>query len=187
MRSGEHGFTLMGLLFLLAGLGVAMAALGTVWQTAAQREKEKDLLFVGEAYRRAIGSFWQASPAGRQRLPENFQELLRDPRFPTTVRHLRRVYADPITGQAEWGLVRDARNGIAGVYSLSEAKPLKQAGFSRLQAGFEQAGSYRQWQFVFRPEQQSGAPGQAGLSTRPSGKPLPQAGGEPAGTAAETD
>jgi type II secretory pathway pseudopilin PulG len=50
----QRGFTLLGLLFLLAGMGVAMAALGTMWHTASQRDKERDLLFVGDQYRQAI-------------------------------------------------------------------------------------------------------------------------------------
>jgi len=32
-------------------MGVALAALGTMWHTASQREKERDLLFVGDQYR----------------------------------------------------------------------------------------------------------------------------------------
>jgi hypothetical protein len=78
----EDGFTLLGLLFLVAGLGVAMAALGTVWHSAAQREKERDLLFAGDQYRRAIESFWNVPlPEGTpRRLPKHFAELLLDPR-----------------------------------------------------------------------------------------------------------
>jgi len=34
------------------------------------------------------------------------EELLEDPRFPNTVRHLRKPFADPMTGQAEWGLAK---------------------------------------------------------------------------------
>lgn len=175
MRNGEGGFTLIGLLFLVTGLGVAMVTLGTVWHTAAQREKEKELLFVGEEYRRAIASFWQASPKGQQRLPKQLDELLRDPRFPNTVRHLRRAYPDPMTGSLEWGMAKDAADGIAGVYSQSEGKPFKQGGFPVSQVAFEHAASYRQWQFLFQPEQGAGP---AGPAARPSGKPLPDAAAE---------
>ncbi|MDD3529727.1 MAG: type II secretion system protein [Gallionellaceae bacterium] len=158
MLTGERGFTLIGLLFLVAGLGVGMAALGTVWQTAAQREKEKELLFAGTAYRRAIASYWRASP-GLPRLPATLDELLLDPRFPHVVRHLRRRYADPMTGGPEWGLVRDAAGGIVGVYSLSERRPLKAAGFASELAAFEDAGSYRDWVFLFQPDAAAGGPG----------------------------
>ncbi|NWG87725.1 MAG: type II secretion system protein [Hydrogenophilaceae bacterium] len=126
-----------------------MAALGTVWHTAVKREKERELLFVGDQYRRAIESFWQASPKGQERLPKNFDELLKDPRFPDTRRHLRRAYRDPITGQVAWGLVKAPDGGIAGVYSLSEAESMKVANFPPGYESFETVPSYRQWVFQF--------------------------------------
>lgn len=172
MRGGrQRGFTLLGLLFLVAGLGVAMAALGTVWHSAAQREKERDLLFVGDQYRRAIESFWSVPlPAGTpRRLPKNFAELLLDPRFPQTVRHLRRLYRDPMTGGAEWGLLKGPDGGIAGVFSLSDGKPFKRASFPSAYARFEEAQSYRDWVFQFDVEQAGRDAGQ-GAKVGPAGK-----------------
>jgi type II secretory pathway pseudopilin PulG len=142
----QRGFTLLGLLFLIAGMGVAMAGLGTLWHTAAQREKEKELLFAGDQYRLAITSFWRASPKGQERLPKSFAELLSDARFPNK-RHLRRLYPDPMTGSAEWGVVKGEDGGIVGVYSLSEAAPMKEANFPTQYAGFEGKPSYREWVF----------------------------------------
>ena len=165
MPTGERGFTLVGLLFLVAGLGVAMSVLGTVWHTVAQREKEKELLFIGEEYRHAIAGFWRASPSGQQRLPREFAELLLDPRFPNTVRHLRRLYVDPMTGGTDWGVVKDEAGGITGVYSLSERKPLKQAGFPRSQTAFEQAESYQQWLFLFQTAADSAGQAAAAKAT----------------------
>lgn len=187
MPTGERGFTLLGLLFLVAGLGVAMVALGTVWHTAGQREKEKELLFVGEEYRHAIASFWRASPQGQQRLPKSVDELLRDPRFPNTVRHLRRAYADPMKPGLEWGWVKDATGGIAGVYSQFEGKPYRQAGFSRDQGAFEHAATYKQWLFLFKPDQAAGNAGQAGSPSRPSGKAMPKVTETPALTGSDAD
>lgn len=162
----QRGFTLLGLLFLIAGMGVGMAALGTLWHTAAQREKEKDLLFAGDQYRRAIESFWKASPAGQERLPKNFDELLEDPRFPNTVRHLRRLYRDPMTGSAEWGLVKEKDGGIAGVHSLSEGVPFKAANFPQAYRDFAGLPNYRAWIFLFvgALDQAEGTAGVAGAS-----------------------
>jgi len=147
----QGGFTLLGLLFLVAGLGVAMAALGTVWHTAAQREKERDLLFAGDQYRRAIESFWNMPlPAGTpRRLPKNFDELIEDPRFPQTVRHLRRIYPDPMTRSAEWGVVKAQDGGIAGVYSLAEGKPFRMANFPSPYQAFNGQQAYSGWKFIF--------------------------------------
>lgn len=148
MPTGERGFTLLGMLFLVAGLGVGMAALGTTWHTAAQRDKERQLLFVGDQYRRAIESYWQAVPPEQRRLPMTFAELVEDSRFPQPVRHLRRPYRDPFGGE-EWGLVRGPDGGIAGVYSQSDAEPMKRAGFPAVYADFGAAESYRDWQFRY--------------------------------------
>jgi type II secretory pathway pseudopilin PulG len=146
----QGGFTFLWLLFLVAGLGVGMAATGTLWHTAAQREKEQQLLFVGNEYRRAIESFLKIPPPpGQQaRLPKSLDELLLDPRFQHTVRHLRRLYPDPITGNEDWGLLKDAQGGIGGVFSLSEAKPMKTAGFAAANTDFAGKDAYWQWRFV---------------------------------------
>jgi hypothetical protein len=140
---------MIGILFVIAGLGVAMAALGTMWHTLAQREKERELLFIGEQFRLAIESFWKAEAGGIRRLPKNFEELLTDPRFPNTVRHLRRVYRDPMTGEAEWGVVKEADGGITAVHSLSEGTPFKTANFPAEYVDFEKAKSYKDWVFFF--------------------------------------
>ncbi|MFP5410786.1 MAG: type II secretion system protein [Gammaproteobacteria bacterium] len=156
--SGERGFSLIGLLFVVAGLGVGMAALGTMWHTAAQREKERDLLFVGDQYARAIESFWNIPlPVGTpRRLPKTVAELLTDPRFPDTVRHLRRAWPDPMTG-GEWVLLKGGDGGITGVASASEATPFKRANFPLRYAGFESAQRYRDWEFGFDAEKAAAA------------------------------
>lgn len=145
----QRGFTMIGILFLVAGLGVAMAALGTMWHTLAQREKERELLFIGDEFRAAIKSFWMAPAGGVKRLPKDFDELLEDPRFPNTVRHLRRVYRDPMTGETEWGLVKEPDGGIAAIYSLSEATPMKTANFPKDYEDFKNAKTYQDWVFFF--------------------------------------
>lgn len=169
MATGERGFTLLGMLFLVAGLGVGLAALGTLWHTAAQREKERELLFIGEEFRKAIASFWRVEAGGGRRLPKNFNELLADPRFPGTVRHLRRVYRDPMTQETEWGLAKGPDGGISGVFSLSEGSPLKTGGFSPPYQAFEQAKTYRDWVFQFEAEKA------AGEGSATSRQPAPQA------------
>jgi type II secretory pathway pseudopilin PulG len=148
MRTGRQtGFTLLGLLFLVAVLGAGLAVLGTVWKTVNQREKEAELLFVGDQYRRALASYHRLGPGAEKRYPKKLEDLLRDPRFPNTVRHLRRLQPDPVTG-GDWVLLRDAEGGIQGVHSTSTAPPRKTAGFPREYAAFEGAGSYADWVFL---------------------------------------
>ncbi len=144
------------MLFVVAALGVGMAALGTLWSTVAKREKEAQLLFVGDQFRLAIESYRQRTPGGLKQYPRSLEDLLEDKRFPMTVRHLRRLWRDPLTGQAVWGLVRDA-DRITGVHSLAEGAPMKQAGFPSDYAQFEGQSSYQGWVFAARPEEGEGS------------------------------
>jgi len=143
----QTGFTLLGLLFLVAVLGLGLAALGSVWSTLNQREKEAELLFIGDQYRRALISYYRLGPGLDKHYPKKLADLLRDPRFPNTVRHLRRFWPDPISG-GDWALLRDEEGGIKGVHSTSTATPRKTAGFSRENAAFEGASQYADWAFV---------------------------------------
>lgn len=147
----SRGLVLVALLiFMLFSAIVAMSA-AEVWATARQRERERELLFVGEQYRQAIRRYYFATPNGQARaLPARLEDLLSDERFPTPVKHLRRAYPDPITGSTEWGLVMRGR-GIVGVHSLSQTTPIKQSGFVRANATFEGRSAYRDWVFLFVP------------------------------------
>lgn len=147
----ERGLILLVLLLAMMLAAIAAMAGAQSWATALKREREEQLMFVGDQYRMAIGHYYYASPrGGSPMLPAQLGDLLADPRFLQSVRHLRRMYPDPITGGSEWGLVKRG-NGIAGIYSLSEASPLKQSSFDSAYAGFEQRKSYREWIFIFTP------------------------------------
>ena len=144
----ERGVVLLALLLALALGGIAMLAAADVWSLARQREREQQLLFVGEQYRLAILRYYLGAPTGTRRvLPASLDELLEDDRYPVPVRHLRRLYPDPVTGSPEWGVLRVGER-IVGVHSLSEKAPIKQAGFGRGQEHFADRTSYREWVFA---------------------------------------
>ncbi|HRH82381.1 MAG TPA: type II secretion system protein [Thiobacillaceae bacterium] len=155
----ESGLVFLGLLFFVAILGAGLAVLHRVPSMAAKREKEAELLFIGKQYQQALASYNQASPGTAKRYPVSLDQLLIDNRFPHVVRHLRRIWRDPITGSSLWGVERDESGGIAGVYSLSEDQPIKKANFGPGKEHFTDATSYRMW--VFR----------AVLAIQPSDKP----------------
>jgi type II secretory pathway pseudopilin PulG len=170
MKSEQRGFTYLTVLFIIAMMAGGLALIGEVWHTSAVREKEAELLFIGNEYRKAIERYY--SVKGRQpQYPKNLADLVKDPREPGTVRHLRRLYPDPITGAEEWGLVKSADGGFAGVHSLSEGTPMKTAGFAVRDASFEGKSKYSDWQFVFSPA--------AAAAAKPGAKPDAQPGGEP--------
>lgn len=150
-RAPSNGFTYLGLLFVMAMLGLTAAAAGPVWRVVAQQERERELLFVGRQLQQAIERYGNQGRVGSEgpapRWPQRLEDLLRDPRDAGTLRHLRRLYADPITGRANWGLLRTADGGIVGVYSQGAGRPLRRANFPPGLA-FEQARSYAQWRFL---------------------------------------
>src|SRR5205807_6334571 len=133
---------------IVAILAAGLALVGEVWETSAKREKEADLLFVGNQYRMAIQRYVLA---GKAQYPQKLEDLLQDQRQPSIQRYLRKLYPDPMTGKNEWGFVKGPDGGIGGVYSLSEDKPLKVAGFKLRDASLEGAQKYSDWKFVFSP------------------------------------
>jgi type II secretory pathway pseudopilin PulG len=145
------GFTYIGVLFAITILGVALAAAATVWSTAAKREREMELLFIGHEFRDAIASYYRSGPAGGLVYPRELSQLLSDDRDVIRKRHLRRIYVDPIMRSPDWELVTLADGAIIGVASRSLGVPMKVAGFDEADAGFEGAGCYCEWRFVFLP------------------------------------
>jgi type II secretory pathway pseudopilin PulG len=143
----QSGFTYVGFLIFVAFAGAGLAGYSELASHTAQREKEAELLFRGEQYREAIASYYRKE----QRYPKALAELLEDKRFPMPVRHLRRLYRDPITGQDEWGLVEAPGGGVMGVYSPSEETPIKTGNFSTKNQAFAEASTYAGWQFVHSP------------------------------------
>jgi type II secretory pathway pseudopilin PulG len=155
--AAQRGFTYVGLLIAVALAGVALAVAGTLWSATSKRDKEHDLLFVGDQYRRAIGSYYEGTP-GAKRYPPRLEDLLEDKRLAVTRRHLRQVYPDPMTGQPDWELVRLPDGAIVGVRSRSDAKPMKVANFAPRDESFADAASYRDWVFAYAPQGGGGKP-----------------------------
>jgi type II secretory pathway pseudopilin PulG len=166
------GIVLLALLLALALGGIALMAAVDVWSLTRQRAQEQELLFVGNQYRQAIQRYYLGGPPGSRRtFPASLEDLLEDNRFPVPVRHLRRLYPDPITGSSEWGALR-VGDRIAGIYSLSEKEPVKQAGFGRGYQQFTGKTSYRDWVFAISP---TGRP----LVGNPSSPATPASGAAP--------
>ena len=157
----NSGFTYVGLLIAVVILGVGLATAGELWRTAAKREREQELLFAGREFRNAIAGYYGAPGVGQPRYPRRLEDLLEDRRGAATLRHLRRIYADPMTRKADWGIVDAPGGGIAGVHSISDEKPLKTGGFVGPETKFEGAERYSAWRFVFEPRGVISAPSPA--------------------------
>lgn len=151
MQTGrrQHGFTYLLVLLLIGLMGMGLAAVGTLWRTEAQREREAELLFIGMQYRQAIQRYYELDP-DQPRMPPSIDALIEDTRRTEPVRHLRRAWRDPFGGA--WRLIEtEEGRGIAGVASTSTREPFRKRGFPAGLESFEQAASYADWQFVFEP------------------------------------
>lgn len=185
MNVAQKGVVYLWALFAVTVAGVVMAGTGQLWQTKLQREKEQELLFIGDQYRKAIMSYYNNQLTGIKQYPESLEELIEDKRGAVPIRHLRKVFIDPMTLTDEWGIVVEedapqqaqgqqgqqgqnrgqnnagsrsasARKGIIGVYSLSKKKPFKKDNFPEHFAKFSEAETYQDWQFVFTQQSESG-------------------------------
>lgn len=149
-RASARGVVLMGLVVLLALTGLALLKFGESAATARQRERETQLLWVGQQYRAALESYYRSTPGPVKHLPPTIEELVRDSRFPNPVRHLRQAYPDPMQPEVPWGIVRRG-NQIIGVYSQADGAPLRRSGFAPGLENFEGAAQYSAWRFLFIP------------------------------------
>jgi len=153
------GFTYMTVLYIVAIMGVGLALVGEVWDTAAMREKEAELLFVGNQYRWAITLYYERTPDKRtcpaKCYPEKLEDLLLDKRQPGVYRYLRKLYPDPLTGKADWQQIKaPSGDGIMGIHSKSGLTPFKTSGFRARDSTFEGANHYFDWKFFYSPSPQ---------------------------------
>lgn len=144
MRESERGFAYVGVLALLAIMALSAAASLALGAVSERRASEEELLRIGMEFREAFRSYARAGPT---RYPLRLEDLVEDVRSPQVRRHLRQIYIDPMTGRSQWGLVPAPGAGLAGVYSLSEARPIKVAGFELPFAQFAKAKTYKEWVF----------------------------------------
>jgi type II secretory pathway pseudopilin PulG len=147
--SCQGGFTYLGLIILVTVIGLVGAATLKVDSLLQRAAAEEELLAVGAAFSAALESYAAATPQGQPLQPPSLQDLLKDPRTPGLRRHLRKIFVDPISGGTEWGIVwQGDRVGVVGVYSLSQARPLKVGNFDQRFIGFENKEHLSDWKFV---------------------------------------
>lgn len=148
----QGGFTLLAVLAALTLLGLATQGVMTWVSHEVRREREAQLLRVGQIYTEAIGRYYEASPGVVKQWPKSLQDLADDKRFVGIRRHLRKIYPDPVNRSQEWGLVTVGDGGgIAGVYSLSVEKPLRSIGSDLGGLMLDPAARYADWKFVYHP------------------------------------
>ncbi|WP_343731847.1 type II secretion system protein [Duganella sp.] len=149
-----QGFSYVVVMFLVALVSLVSVRAMENTQMTLRREKEAELLMVGQAYRNAIRSYYENSPGSTKTYPQRIDglaPLVNDAgRTTRPQRHLRQLWRDPITDSKEWGLVY-AGDNVIGVYSLSTLEPIKKDGFPPELASFKNAKTYSAWRFIYQP------------------------------------
>lgn len=148
-RCRQDGFGYLMVLFAIAAMGITLASAGEVWRTTSQREKEAQLLFVGQQFRLALASYRDRSPDGSPNTPASLDDLLQDKRFPTPVPHLRRLWRDPMTNSTDWVLVKPGGR-ITGIHTRHSGEPLRNA-HEPQDASLSGTTAYSQWVFEAAP------------------------------------
>ena len=158
--SSQRGMTLFTVLLAVVVIGLMLGLTGQTWSQVMQREREAELLFRGDQYRRAIESYFATGHGGVGIYPRNLDDLLKDPRSLQTKRHLRKAYLDPFTN-AEFELITAGGDvggesvtalkigRIIGVRSTSTLTPFRQDGFPEEYENFKGAASYDKWEFTY--------------------------------------
>jgi type II secretory pathway pseudopilin PulG len=96
--SDEAGFLLIGILFVMALMIIALSATAPRIATQIQRDREEELVRRGKQYERAMQLYYRRFG----RFPTSIDQLENT----NNIRFLRRKYVDPITGKDEWRLIR---------------------------------------------------------------------------------
>lgn len=144
-KSRRSGYALIMSLLLLVMTSLAVTLALQRAQTDAQREREDELLFVGDQFRQAIRAY-TLSPGLPSEYPARLEDLLEDKRWPSPRRYLRKIYPDPMTGRADW-LLDLSQGRVIGVRSSSLREPLRHAGFPLDDMAFSEVASYSEWRF----------------------------------------
>jgi type II secretory pathway pseudopilin PulG len=147
----QRGFTYIFILIAVAILGLMLAGAGGIWHVTQQREKERELLFIGDQFRQAIALYYERTTSAVKQYPKSLDDLLADKRFADSPPYLRKIFYDPMTHQKKWGIINSPDGRIMGIHSLSDDQPLKVWGFSAADEKFSGKQKYSEWKFVYIP------------------------------------
>ena len=119
------------LLVAMSVMAIVLSVAAPIWQTAAQREREAELVFRGEQYAHAVALFQRKYAGG---FPPNLDILLKE-------RFLRKRYKDPMAPDGEFQLLyagQPLQGGQAG--QVGQGGQLGQGQLGQGQLGRGQQG-----------------------------------------------
>ena len=131
-RRQDAGFSLAALIFFATAASILAAAAVPAYQMQAKREREKELIFRGEEYTRAIQKYQRKFGV----YPGSIDQLVQT----NGLRFLRRAYKDPITGK-DFRLIRINPDGSLSGSKLFAQNVNPQSLFGNTQIFGQQPGA----------------------------------------------
>jgi type II secretory pathway pseudopilin PulG len=103
VKSSEEGYMLVAVIFMVALLTIALAIALPKVSKEIQRDRELETMHRGKQYIRGVRMYYKKFGA----YPPNVDVLVKGV---NNIRFLRKKYADPTTGKADWKPVRFGQN-----------------------------------------------------------------------------
>lgn len=150
LRSRSSGFAWLMVLAMLAMASAGASVVAARWADERAREREQELLRIGDLYAEALADFKASSPGGERAYPKSLDLLLEDLRFAGTRRHLRTLYPNPLSGRLDWELVRGVDGGITGIRPPQSGEPWRRTPVALPHCDLPVAHHYRDWVFAAR-------------------------------------
>jgi len=163
-RRQEAGFTLLMVVFMVAAMIIAAAAVAPNLLTQGRREKEREMVWRGQQYARAIGLYYRKFG----KYPTKVEDLTR----PTNgVRFLRQAYKDPMNAEdGAWRFIYVGPNGQL-IGSLRQTNLLQNALNTPATAALSAFGGMQMPALPGAAGAQNQAPGAPGVGTQGIGAP----------------
>jgi type II secretory pathway pseudopilin PulG len=200
---------MVALLVALNIMAIMLTMALPTWRQMVQREKEAELVFRGEQYRRAIGLYQRRQGPGT--LPPSIDVLVEE-------RFLRKAYKDPITG-ADFVILRQGQTGRGGQggrgaqgdqggrgaqsgRGQAQGRGQNPTGFTATVGNiigvasaselpsirlYNGRGFYNEWEFVYAQQGGAGAGGGGGGAAGRGGAPARGGGGDGRGVRGRGD
>jgi len=99
-RSSETGHLLLALMIGLTVMAIFLTVVAQQWSSMVRRENEKELIFRGNQYSKAIKKY-QMEHGGAY--PTRLEELVE--LGPRRLRYIRKLYKDPMAPDGKWGIL----------------------------------------------------------------------------------
>ncbi len=105
--SSQAGFTLLGVILLIAVMNIFLGVAVARWSFVNQRDREVELIWRGEQYSRALKCYLEATGVP----PSELEDLVEE-------NCIRRLYTDPMSSSGEWKILRAADLGESATSML---------------------------------------------------------------------